>query len=149
MRAVVQRVTRAEVRVGGETVGKIERGLCVLVGVGQGDVEADAAWVAQKLLALRIFEDAEGKMNLSLGQVDGALLLVSQFTLLGDARQGTRPGFSAAMAPEPAEALYRRVVQLCRDGGAQVAEGRFRADMQLELVNDGPVTLLLDSKKLF
>jgi D-tyrosyl-tRNA(Tyr) deacylase len=149
MRAVVQRVKRAEVRVGGETVGRIDRGLCVLVGVGQGDVETDAAWLAQKLLALRVFEDAEGKMNLSLAQVDGALLLVSQFTLLGDARQGARPGFSAAMAPEPADALYRRVVQLCRDGGAQVAEGRFRADMQLELVNDGPVTLLLDSKKLF
>jgi D-tyrosyl-tRNA(Tyr) deacylase len=149
MRAVVQRVARAEVRVDGEIVGRIDRGLCVLVGVGQGDAEADAAWLAQKLLALRIFEDGEGKMNLSLAQAGGALLLISQFTLLGDARQGARPGFSEAMAPEPAEALYRRLVRLCREGGAPVEEGRFRADMQVELVNDGPVTLLLDSKKLF
>jgi D-tyrosyl-tRNA(Tyr) deacylase len=149
MRAVVQRVIRAEVRVGAELVGRIDRGLCVLVGVAQGDAEADAAWLAQKLLGLRVFEDPAGKMNLNLAQVGGALLLVSQFTLLGDARQGNRPGFSAAMAPEPAEALYRRLVELCREGGATVAEGRFRADMQVELVNDGPVTLLLDSKRVF
>ncbi len=149
MRAVVQRVTRAEVRVDGAIVGKISRGLCALVGVGKDDVEADATWLAQKLVALRVFEDAEGKMNLSLGQVGGALLLVSQFTLFGDARQGARPGFSSAMAPEPAQALYRKLAQLCRDGGAPVEEGRFRADMELELVNDGPVTLLLDSKRLF
>lgn len=149
MRAVVQRVARAEVRVGAEVVGQISRGLCVLVGVGQDDVEADAAWLAQKLLALRVFEDAAGKMNLALAQMGGSLLLVSQFTLLGDVRQGARPGFAGAMAPEPAEALYRRLVTLCRDGGAPVEEGRFRADMQVELVNDGPVTLLLDSKRVF
>jgi D-tyrosyl-tRNA(Tyr) deacylase len=135
--------------VGGEIVGQISRGLCVLVGMGHEDTEADAAWLAQKLIALRIFEDAAGKMNLSLAQAKGSLLLISQFTLFGDARQGARPGFASAMAPEPAEALYRRLVQLCRDAGARVEEGRFRADMQVELVNDGPVTILLDSKRAF
>ncbi len=147
MRAVVQRVSYARVKVGAETVGAIDRGLFVLVGVGQGDAEGDAAWLARKLVALRVFEDAQGKLNLSLAQIGGALLLVSQFTLYGDVQKGARPSFLDAMAPDAAEALYRRVVALCREAGATVAEGRFRADMQVELCNDGPVTLILESPR--
>ena len=147
MRAVVQRVRFARVKVGDEIVGAIERGLFVLLGVGAGDTEVDAAWMARKLVPLRVFEDAQGKMNLSLAQVGGGLLLVSQFTLYGDVQKGTRPSFIDALAPGPAEALYRRVVELCRAAGAAVAEGRFRADMQIELLADGPVTLVLESPK--
>jgi D-tyrosyl-tRNA(Tyr) deacylase len=149
MRAVVQRVCRAEVRVGDEVVGAIGRGLCVLVGAADGDDEADARALVDKLAGLRIFADDAGQMNRAVGEIGGGLLLVSQFTLLGDARKGRRPSFIGAMAPGPAEALYERVVALARDTGLPVATGRFRADMQVELTNDGPVTILLDTKKLF
>ncbi|HZZ86259.1 MAG TPA: D-aminoacyl-tRNA deacylase [Anaeromyxobacteraceae bacterium] len=149
MRVVVQRVSRAEVRVAGEVVGRIERGLLVLLGVAAGDVEEDARFLADKLAALRIFEDDAGKMNRSVADVGGGLLVVSQFTLLGDARKGNRPGFSAAAPPDEANALYEKVCTLLRERGLAVAQGVFRADMQVELVNDGPVTILLDSAKLF
>lgn len=145
MRAVVQRVSRAAVRVEGRTVGEIRAGLLVLLGVAQGDGEKEAAWMADKLAALRIFEDAEGKMNRSVADVGGGLLLVSQFTLLADARKGNRPSFTGAAPPEPANALYERVCALLREKGLPVAQGVFRAMMEVELVNDGPVTILLDS----
>lgn len=148
MRAVVQRVTSARVRVGEETVGAIERGLLVLVGVASDDTEADARTLAEKVVGLRIFEDDAEKMNLDVRDVNGALLCVSQFTLLGDARKGRRPSFSQAMAPEPAAELFERFCALCRET-APVEKGRFRATMQVELVNDGPVTLLLDTRRIF
>ena len=149
MRAVVQRVSRGQVRCGEEVVGAIDRGLVVLVGAAADDGEDDARALVDKLVGLRVFPDEAGQMNRAVGEVGGALLLVSQFTLLGDARKGRRPSFVAAMAPGPAEALYDRVVERARATGLPVATGRFRADMQVELVNDGPVTLLLDTKKLF
>ncbi len=149
MRAVVQRVSRAEVRVGGETVGRIGRGLCVLVGVGTGDGETDARLLAEKVVGLRIFEDEAGKMNLDLAAIGGALLAISQFTLFGDVRKGKRPGFSDAMEPVGAAALFTRFCDECRALGATVETGRFRAEMQVELVNEGPVTILVDTKKTF
>ncbi|WP_025323047.1 D-aminoacyl-tRNA deacylase [Deferrisoma camini] len=149
MRAVVQRVSRAEVRVGGEPVGRIGRGFLVLVGVEPDDTEADAAYVADKVAGLRVFEDEAGRMNRDLAAVDGAVLLVSQFTLLGDCRKGRRPSFTAAAPPDLAEALYEDVADRLRRAGVPVATGRFRAEMEVELVNDGPVTLLLDSKRRF
>jgi D-tyrosyl-tRNA(Tyr) deacylase len=149
MRAVLQRVSEARVRVDGEIVGEIGRGLLVLLGVGQGDGEADARFLAEKTAGLRIFEDAQGKMNLSVEEVAGAVLVVSQFTLYGDCRQGRRPGFSAAAPPELADALYRQFVDVLRKRGLPVATGIFQAEMAVELVNDGPVTLLLDSRKEF
>jgi len=148
MRAVVQRVTRASVRVGDETVGSIARGLLVLVGVANGDTEADARALSEKVVGLRIFEDDAEKMNLDVRDVGGALLCVSQFTLLGDARKGRRPSFTDAMAPEPAAALFAQFCALCR-ASVPVETGRFRASMQVELVNDGPVTLLLDTRRTF
>ena len=148
MRAVIQRVSRAEVTVDGASVGRIGRGLCVLVGVANGDDEEDARTLADKTVGLRIFEDDGGKMNLDVKQVGGALLCVSQFTLLGDARKGRRPSFTDAMAPEPAAALFERFVAFCR-AVVPVETGRFRASMLVELVNDGPVTLLLDSRRAF
>ena len=149
MRAVLQRVSEASVTVAGEVVGRIGPGLCALIGVAQGDTEEDARWLAAKVLELRIFEDADGKMNLSLLDTKGGLLAISQFTLLGDARQGRRPGFSQAEAPERAQPLYARFCAIAREKGATVAEGVFRATMTVRIVNEGPVTLLLDSKKLF
>ncbi len=149
MRAVCQRVSSASVRVDGKVIGAISAGLCVLVGVAQGDTEEDAAWLAAKVVELRIFEDEQGKMNKSLLDVSGGLLAVSQFTLLGDARTGRRPAFTAAAPPELAKFLYDRFCSLCRGRGLDVQEGVFRATMQVSLVNEGPVTLLLDSKKLF
>jgi len=149
MRAVVQRVRRAAVRVDGETVGEIGPGLLVLVGAGQRDGEPDVAWLTKKVCGLRIFRDEEGRMNRSLLDTGGELLAVSQFTLYGDCRKGRRPSFSTAMLPEPAEALYERFVAVLREAGVRVATGRFGAMMDVELVNDGPVTLLLDSEKLF
>jgi len=149
MRAVVQRVSRAEVRVGEESTGAIERGLCVLVGAAEGDDEGDARALVDKLVGLRIFPDEAGQMNLAVGDVGGSMLLVSQFTLLGDARKGRRPSFIAAMATGPAEALYEKLVAFARETKIPVATGRFRADMQVSLVNDGPITILLDTKKLF
>ena len=149
MRAVVQRVSRAEVRVEGRPTGRIGRGLAVLLGVARGDAEADAVFLADKVAALRIFEDEGGKMNLSVRDVGGGALVVSQFTLLGDARKGNRPGFSDAAPPEEANALYERFCALLRERGLEVATGVFRASMEVELVNEGPVTILLDSRKLF
>jgi D-tyrosyl-tRNA(Tyr) deacylase len=149
MRAVVQRVMRASVRVGEETLDAIERGLVVLVGVAEGDTEADARILAGKVVGLRIFEDEAGKMNLDLPAAGGAMLAVSQFTLLGDVRKGRRPSFTAAMAPDPARELFERFVTLSAERGIRVETGRFRAEMAVELVNDGPVTILLDTKGTF
>lgn len=149
MRAVVQRVSRASVRVGNERVGQIGRGFLVLVGVEQGDTVADAEYVSQKVSELRVFEDAAGKMNLALAEVGGEVLAVSQFTLLGDCRKGRRPSFTAAARPEEAEELFGRVVSLLQARGHRVSTGRFRADMDVELVNEGPVTMLVDSRRLF
>jgi D-tyrosyl-tRNA(Tyr) deacylase len=149
MRAVVQRVSRASVKVHGEVVGEIARGLLVLLGVGTEDTSDDAHQLADKILALRVFDDSAGKMNLSLQEINGAILVVSQFTLWGDCRKGRRPSYIQAAAPEVAEPLYEMFVAAVGICGVPVATGKFRADMQVELVNDGPVTLLLDSKKLF
>ncbi len=149
MRAVVQRVSRARVTVGQEVAGEIAAGLLVLLGVGQEDSEADAGYLADKIVGLRIFEDAAGKMNRCVAEAGGALLVVSQFTLYGDARQGRRPSFQAAAPPEKARALYEYFVARVRDAGLPCATGRFQEMMQVELVNDGPVTILLDSSKGF
>lgn len=149
MRCVVQRVTHASVTVEGETVGAIGPGFMVLVGVQEGDAETDAAYCAAKISGLRVFEDDEDKMNLSLADVGGQVLLVSQFTLMGDARHGRRPSFSGAARPEQAEPLFLRLVSLLEQTGLRVETGRFRTHMEVELVNDGPVTILLDSKKGF
>jgi D-aminoacyl-tRNA deacylase len=147
MRAVVQRVSRASVCVGGQTVSSIGKGLLVLLGVGKDDERKDVAWLAEKVVGLRVFEDAAGKMNLSLTEVGGELLVVSQFTLLGDVRKGKRPSFTDAMEPERANLLYQEFCAACRALSVEVSEGVFRAQMQVELLNEGPVTLLLDSKK--
>ena len=149
MRAVLQRVSRASVTVGGEVVGQIGRGILVLLGVEPEDTEDDARQLADRTIALRIFDDADGKMNLSLEEIDGALLVVSQFTLLGDCRKGRRPSFVGAAPPELAEKLYNTFIGAVGSKGIPVATGRFRAMMDVELVNDGPVTLLLDSRKRF
>jgi D-aminoacyl-tRNA deacylase len=150
MRSVVQRVTRAQVTVAGEVVGAIEHGLCVLVGAGEGDGDADVAYTVDKLVNLRIFADADGKMNRSVLDVAGGVLVISQFTLFGDARKGRRPAFVGALEPVAAERLYGDVVRgIAAAGVARVATGVFRADMAVELVNDGPVTILLDSRKQF
>jgi D-aminoacyl-tRNA deacylase len=149
VRAVVQRVSSAAVRVEGKVAGEIGAGLCVLVGVGQGDSEEDARWLGDKVVDLRVFEDGQGKMNRSVMEVGGAVLAISQFTLFGDARKGTRPGFAEAARPEIAQPLYAKFCEQVRARGVRVGEGVFRATMQVQLVNEGPVTLLLDSKKLF
>jgi len=149
MRAVVQRVTRAQVVVDGEVVGRIEIGLVVLLGVGAQDTEADADALAEKIVGLRVFDDPGGLMNVALLDAGGALLVVSQFTLFGDCRRGRRPSFTEAMEPVGAERLCGWFVDRARRLGARVETGRFRARMDVELVNAGPVTLLLDSKKSF
>jgi len=149
MRAVVQRVAEAAVRVEGRVVGQIGAGLLVLLGVGQGDQESDAEYLAEKILNLRIFADAEGQMNLSVIDARGELLAVSQFTLYADTRRGRRPGYSAAAPPEEASRLYRYFVGRLRESGLRVEEGVFRAMMDVSLVNRGPVTILLDSAKTF
>ena len=149
MRAVIQRVTSASVAVNGDTVGAIQRGFLVLLGVKAGDTEKDADYMADKIVKLRIFEDENGKMNKALRDVGGSVLCVSQFTLLGDARGQNRPGFTQAESPDRADALYQRVCQRMRDQGVAVETGVFRTDMQVSLVNDGPVTILLDSEKSF
>lgn len=146
---MVQRVLRAEVRIAGEVVGRIERGLCVLLGAGQDDGDDDVTWTVDKVIGLRIFADEAGLMNRSLAEAGGGLLVVSQFTLYGDCRKGRRPSFTSALAPGPAERLYQRFLEQARATSVLVECGRFGADMQVELVNDGPVTLLLDSRKLF
>ncbi len=145
MRAVVQRVSSASVSVNGELVGAISRGLLLLVGVEVSDTGAEAAWLAEKAANLRIFEDAEGKMNLSVKDVGGAVLLVPNFTLAGDARKGRRPSFDNAMRPEQAEPLFGRLVEAVRAQGVPVETGVFRAEMAVGLVNDGPITLVLES----
>ena len=149
MRVVVQRVTRARVSVNGEVVGEIGIGLVVLLGVGVGDTRAEADYLVDKTIGLRIFEDAGGKMNLSVAEVAGALLVVSQFTLYGDARRGKRPSFNAAAPPEQARELYEYFVEKVRGAGLRCETGRFQETMQVELVNEGPVTILLDSAKGF
>ena len=149
MRAVLQRVTRACVRVVGESVGEIGPGLVVLLGVARDDKEMDALYLVEKVLNLRIFEDEEGRMNLSLAESGGALLVVSQFTLYGDARKGRRPSWFDAAAPEVARPLYELFVVEARARGARVETGSFQAMMEVELINDGPVTILLDSRKVF
>ena len=149
MRAIIQRVSRAEVRVEGAVVGAVGKGLLVLLGVAEGDDDEAARFLADKVAALRIFEDAAGKMNLALAEVGGGVLVVSQFTLLGDLRKGNRPSFTAAAPPERADALYERFCALPREKGLTVATGVFRAHMDVELVNDGPVTVMLDSTRLF
>jgi D-tyrosyl-tRNA(Tyr) deacylase len=146
MKAVLQRVSRAKVTVAGQVVGQIDRGLLVLLGVEQGDAESDAQQLADKAVQLRIFDDADGKMNLALAEVGGAMLVVSQFTLLGDCRKGRRPSFMQAAPPELAERLYEAFIAAVGAQGISVATGRFRATMDVELVNDGPVTLILQSK---
>ena len=147
MRAVVQRVSRAEVRVDGAVTGRVGRGLAVLLGVGRDDTERDVDYVLDKIVGLRIFGDAEGKMNLSLEQVGGGLLVVSQFTLYGDTRKGRRPSFVDAAAPERANELYERFVAAARARGLAVGTGVFQAMMEVELVNDGPVTLVVTSER--
>jgi D-tyrosyl-tRNA(Tyr) deacylase len=149
MRAVVQRVSRAVVRVEGAVTGEVARGLLVLLGVGREDGDADAHWMAEKVAQLRVFEDEEGKLNRSVADVGGGLLVVSQFTLFGDTRKGNRPGFTDAAPPEVANPLYERTCALLRERGLPVGTGVFRAHMDVELVNDGPITILLDSKKHF
>lgn len=149
MRACVQRVREASVTVGDECVGRIGHGLLVLLGVGRDDNDDDARYLADKLIALRIFDDAEGKMNLSLADVGGAMLIVSQFTLWADCRKGRRPSYVEAAAPEVAERLYETFIGAVGSQGIPTATGRFRTEMQVALVNDGPVTLLLDSRKTF
>jgi D-tyrosyl-tRNA(Tyr) deacylase len=149
VRAVLQRVTSARVRVGDAIAGEIGRGLLVLLGVARGDTAADATAIAAKITTLRVFEDDAGKMNLSVGDVQGSVLIVSQFTLLGDCRGGRRPSYLEAAAPEQASALYEAVVAAVRAAGLPVATGVFRTHMAVELVNDGPVTLLVDSTKAF
>ena len=149
MRAVVQRVGRATVKVGDEITGEIGKGLLVLLGLGQEDSEGDAGYLAGKVAGLRIFEDEAGKMNLSLGEIGGAVLAVSQFTLFGDVRRGKRPSFDAAARPERARELYGAFVEHIRALGLHCETGRFQEMMEVELVNSGPVTILLDSKKAF
>jgi D-tyrosyl-tRNA(Tyr) deacylase len=147
VKAVVQRVSSASVDVDGERVSGIERGLLVLLGVSRDDEESDVSWIAEKIAGLRIFEDDEGKMNRSITEVGGAVLAVSQFTLLGDCRKGRRPSFVEAAPPEDAERLYESFVARTRELGVETSTGRFRAQMRVSLVNDGPVTILLDSRE--
>lgn len=149
MRACVQRVSEASVTVDGKVTGQIGRGLLVLLGVARDDSEGDARAMADKIVGLRIFEDEQGKMNCSLTEVGGALLVVSQFTLLGDCRKGRRPSFITAAEPEKAKALYEDFVAAAKALGIEVATGVFRAQMDVSLINDGPVTLLLDSERTF
>jgi len=149
MRAVVQRVSQARVTVGSDLAGEIGSGLLVLLGVSKDDTEADADYLAGKIVGLRIFEDAGGKMNRAVGETEGSVLVVSQFTLYGDVRHGKRPSFDAAAPPEKARALYEYFVERIRAAGLRCETGRFQEMMQVELVNDGPVTILLDSSKAF
>jgi D-tyrosyl-tRNA(Tyr) deacylase len=149
MRAVVQRVTRAKVTVENQIVGEINKGLLVLLGVARDDAEADVEYLAAKIAALRVFDDEEGKMNLSLKDVDGGMLVISQFTLYGDVRRGLRPSWIDAASPEVAEPLYKLFIEQVRKSLSEVASGQFGGMMQVELVNDGPVTILVDSRRPF
>ena len=145
MRAVLQRVTSAAVVIDAETVGEIEMGLLVLLGVADGDTEEDLKYIFEKTTGLRIFADEQGKMNLSIKDVGGSLLVVSQFTLLADCKKGRRPSFNGAAEPKTADAFYQQFVSLAKDQGIVTATGQFGADMQVSLCNDGPVTIILDS----
>jgi len=149
MRAVIQRVRRAQVAVDGQVSGEIDRGLLVLVGISRDDTRADADYLADKIAGLRIFEDRSGKMNLDVSAIRGAVLVVSQFTLYGDVRRGKRPSFDVAAPPAQAQSLYEYLVERIRAGGLCCQTGQFQRSMQVELVNDGPVTILLDSAKTF
>jgi len=149
MRAVVQRVSEAYVTVDGEEKGRIGRGFMVLLGVGADDTEKDAIYLGDKVAKMRVFEDDAGKMNLALLDVGGEVLAISQFTLYGDARKGARPGFSSAAQPDKAEELYQKFIETIKKRGIKVEQGVFRAHMKVRLINDGPVTILLDSNKSF
>lgn len=149
MRAVIQRVTKGSVTVGDEKVGTVDQGLVVLLGVGKNDTEEDSRYLAEKIANLRIFEDAEGKLNLSVIDIGGGILAISQFTLYGDCRKGRRPGFSEAAPAEQAVSLYENFVHELRKIGLKVSTGRFQTTMLVEIYNDGPVTMLLDSQKTF
>ena len=149
VRAVIQRVTEASVTVDGQVVGQIQRGFLVLLGVAEDDTQEDVVWIAGKIAGLRVFEDSDGKMNLGLADVGGSVLLVSQFTLYGDCRKGRRPSFVEAARPEKANSLYQSVAAELRGEGLTVETGTFQAHMDVRLLNDGPVTLLLDSRKGF
>lgn len=146
MRAVIQRVSRGDVVIDGQSVGRIGNGLVILLGVKEGDTEEDARWLAEKCVHLRIFEDDQGKFNLNLQDVDGQILVVSQFTLYGDCRKGRRPSFTEAASPEMAESLYHVFIEQIRQKGSQVQSGVFGARMQVEIQNEGPVTLIVDSE---
>ena len=149
MRAVLTRVNSASVAIAGETVGKIGKGFLILLGVGPNDTEKECRYLAEKALGLRVFEDENGKMNLGLADVNGQVLVVSQFTLYGNCRKGRRPSFVGAAGPELGEALYEKFLDICREHGYEPQHGRFGADMKVALVNDGPVTIMMDSHKLF
>lgn len=149
MRAVIQRVSRSSVKVDGIIQGEISQGITVLLGIRGGDTKTDLQWLAEKIVHLRIFEDQQGKMNRSLADIDGEMLIISQFTLYGDCRKGRRPGFSSAAPPEIAEPLYQQFIEEVKNRQVRVATGIFQATMEVELINDGPVTLLLDSEKQF
>ncbi|NLK44886.1 MAG: D-tyrosyl-tRNA(Tyr) deacylase [Tissierellia bacterium] len=149
MRAVIQRVSKASVTVDNKTVGEIEKGLLVLLGVGKEDTISDLDYLVNKIIGLRIFEDDNEKMNLSLTDIGGNLLVVSQFTLFGDVRKGKRPSFTDSAPPDIAEEMYLKFIDKCIEMGIKTEKGIFGADMKVSLVNDGPVTILLDSKKIF
>lgn len=149
MRCVIQRVSTAKVTVDDRVIGKINLGILALIGIGLEDDQKDVLWLADKILGLRIFEDEEGKMNLSLNEVNGELIIVSQFTLFGDCRKGKRPSFSDAAPPHIAKELFEELVRTLRDNGIKVETGEFQANMDVALINQGPVTILLDSKKNF
>ncbi len=144
MKALLQRVKSAGVSIGGQSYSSIEQGLLILLGVEKGDTETEAAWLAQKIINLRIFEDSAGKMNLSVQDIKGELLIVSQFTLAGDTSRGNRPGFDTAARPDVAKPLYEYMVNKLSNSGLKVATGVFQADMQVSLINDGPVTFMLE-----
>lgn len=149
MRAVVQRVKRASVEVEEEIIGEIGKGLLVLLGVGEDDTNEDIDYMVNKILGLRIFEDNNGKMNLSLMDIKGEILVISQFTLYGDVRKGRRPSFTDSAKPEKAEKIYEEFISKCKEEGILVESGEFAADMDVELINQGPVTIMIDSKKTF
>ncbi len=148
MRAVIQRVKEAEVVVEQETIGRIERGIVALVGFAETDRPDDLGWMARKIASLRIFNDSEGKMNLSVGQVKGRILVVPNFTLYGDVSRGRRPSFAAAAEPDTAEQLFDQFVDVLADQGVEIAQGEFGASMQVNIVNDGPVTLIIDTESV-
>lgn len=149
MRAIVQRVNNANVEVGKEVVGSIGKGLLVFLGVGKEDDETDLDYMVNKVLGLRIFEDKDGKLNLSVEDIEGDLLVISQFTLYGDARKGRRPSFTSSAAPDVGEEYYEKFARKCKESGLKVETGVFGADMDVNLSNDGPVTIMIDSKKTF